>query len=173
MKRVRCPKCDSYITFDETRYEPGQKLVFQCPDCQKQFAIRLGNAKADSSNTSESESSEQSLGCLIVVENQFHFKQILPLKMGDNQIGRSIKGTNINLPIETVDPSVDTLHCIVRVQRNKRGELQYLLRDAPSLTGTFLMGHILKDNENAPLSEGDIITIGATTMIVSFSGEEE
>ena len=28
MKRVRCPKCDSYITFDETKYTSGQSLVF-------------------------------------------------------------------------------------------------------------------------------------------------
>ena len=32
MKRVRCPKCDNYIVFDETRYQPGQQLVFVCPD---------------------------------------------------------------------------------------------------------------------------------------------
>ena len=24
MKRVRCPKCDNYIQFDETKYEEGQ-----------------------------------------------------------------------------------------------------------------------------------------------------
>lgn len=27
MKRVRCPKCDNYIQFDETKYEEGQSLV--------------------------------------------------------------------------------------------------------------------------------------------------
>ena len=30
MKRVRCPKCDNYIQFDETKYESGQSLVFIC-----------------------------------------------------------------------------------------------------------------------------------------------
>lgn len=30
MKRVRCPKCDHYITFDRTQYEDGQSLVFEC-----------------------------------------------------------------------------------------------------------------------------------------------
>ena len=32
MKRVRCPKCDQFIIFDETKYEAGQSLVFECPD---------------------------------------------------------------------------------------------------------------------------------------------
>lgn len=45
MKRVRCPKCDNYITFDETQYEAGQSLVFQCPECGKQFGIRIGTSK--------------------------------------------------------------------------------------------------------------------------------
>lgn len=27
MKRVLCPKCDNYITFDETKYTEGQSLV--------------------------------------------------------------------------------------------------------------------------------------------------
>ena len=45
MKRVRCPKCDNYITFDETQYQEGQSLVFQCPECGKQFGIRIGVSK--------------------------------------------------------------------------------------------------------------------------------
>ena len=45
MKRVRCPKCDNYITFDEKKYEAGQSLVFVCPNCNKQFGIRMGVSK--------------------------------------------------------------------------------------------------------------------------------
>ena len=45
MKRVRCPKCDNYITFDENKYEAGQSLVFVCPNCNKQFGIRMGVSK--------------------------------------------------------------------------------------------------------------------------------
>ena len=45
MKRVRCPKCDYYITFDETKYRSGSSLIFQCPVCSKQFGIRMGVAK--------------------------------------------------------------------------------------------------------------------------------
>lgn len=35
MKRVLCPKCDNYITFDETKYTEGQSLVFICEQLQK------------------------------------------------------------------------------------------------------------------------------------------
>lgn len=50
MKRVRCPKCDNYIQFDETRYEDGQSLVFVCDNCQKQFGIRIGHSKLNAAN---------------------------------------------------------------------------------------------------------------------------
>ena len=169
MKRVRCPKCDNYIVFDETQYAEGQRLVFSCPQCSKQFAIRIGTSqlrdKHDEKQLNE-QANAQECGSIVVVENVFHYKQVIPLQMGDNVIGRYVRGTDINTPIETRDPSVDTKHCIIRVQRNKRGQLMYILRDAPSNTGTFYMNDILRDQDRVYLSDGSIVTIGATTLIL-------
>ena len=176
MKRVKCPKCDNYITFDETIYQPGEQLVFQCTECNRQFGIRLGTSKLKATRKEEvidEEAHREELGSIIVVENVFHYKQALPLVMGDNIFGRYVRGTSINQPIETVDPSVDTKHCIIRVQRNKQGKLQYILRDAPSNTGTFYMNSILRDQDRVRLEEGDIITIGATTLILRTATEKE
>ena len=172
MKRVKCPKCDNYITFDETQYANGQTLVFQCDTCSKQFAIRIGKNKLHNTHKQEAnDENEENIGCLghiIVVENMFHYKQIIPLNMGDNTFGRYVKGTNINCPIETSDPSIDTKHCIISVQRKKQ-KLVYILRDAPSNTGTFFENDILQDNDRVILSDGSIITIGATTLILRIS----
>lgn len=49
MKRVRCPKCENYLSFDETKYTEGQSLVFVCEHCGKQFSIRLGKSKVKAS----------------------------------------------------------------------------------------------------------------------------
>lgn len=174
MKRVKCPKCDSYITFDETQYTAGEQLVFECTECRRQFAIRLGASRLHATRREEvidEEAHRQELGQVIVVENVFHYKQALPLVMGDNVFGRYVRGTSINQPIETVDPSIDTRHCIIRVQRNKQGRLQYILRDAPSNTGTFYMNSILRNQDRIRLEEGSIITIGATTLILRVAEE--
>ena len=61
MKRVRCPKCDNYITFDETKYTAGQSLVFQCTECGKQFGIRMGVSKLR--DTQKVENNAQSTDC--------------------------------------------------------------------------------------------------------------
>lgn len=169
MKRVRCPKCDSYIVFDETKYTEGQSLVFVCEHCKKEFGIRIGKSKL--ANKHEEKTVDENAYCeeygsIVVIENTFAFKQVIPLDLGRNEIGRYIKGTNINKPIETRDPSVDTFHCVITVKKSKSGKLQYILQDAPSETGTFYMNEILRDVDRIIMEDGAIITIGATTLIL-------
>ena len=114
MKRVRCPKCDNYITFDETKYTEGQSLVFICDQCNKQFSIRIGKSKLKATRKDEvldEQANKKDWGSIVVVENVFSYKQVIPLIEGDNTIGRRSKGTEITTPIETSDPSMDRIHC--------------------------------------------------------------
>lgn len=169
MKRVRCPKCDNFITFDETKYEAGQSLVFECPSCGKQFGIRIGVSKLRAMQKDENpdeNANGNGCGSIIVIENVFHYKQVIPLRMGDNTIGRYMKGNGINTPIETSDPSMDTNHCVINVSRDKRNQLRYILRDGPSNTGTFVNNEILGDHEYRVIEDGSLFTIGATSIIL-------
>ena len=109
---------------------------------------------------------KEAFGSITVIENVFGFKQVLPLQEGDNKIGRRCVGTVINVPIETSDMSMDRNHCVINVKRNKQGKLVYTLRDAPSLTGTFLNNEILGDKDRVRIEDGAIVTIGATTFIL-------
>jgi len=175
MKRVRCPKCDNFITFDETKYEAGQSLVFVCPECGKQFGIRIGVSKLRAMQKEENPDENANalgFGSIVVIENVFHYKQVIPLRMGDNTIGRYMKGNGINTPIETNDPSMDTNHCVINVSRDKRGRLKYVLRDGPSNTGTFVDNEILGDRERRVLNEGSLFTIGATSVILKTADGE-
>ena len=176
MKRVRCPKCDNFITFDEKQYKTGQSLVFECPECGKQFGIRIGVSKLR--NTQKEENPEENIedmkyGSIVVIENVFHYKQVIPLRMGDNVIGRYQKGNPINCPIETGDPSIDMTPCTINVSRDKKGNLKYILRDGPSYTGTFVDNEILGDREKRVISNGTLFTIGATSIILKTNEEEE
>lgn len=181
MKRVRCPKCDNFITFDESKYEEGQSLVFECPECDKQFAIRIGVSKLRKTQKEENKENDRSdikdgknsYGSIIVIENVFHYKQIIPLVQGNNVIGRYMKGNNINTPIETVDPSVDTNHCVINVSKDKRGKIKYVLRDGPSNTGTFVDNEILGDRDRRLISDGTVFTIGATSIILHGPESDE
>ena len=175
MKRVRCPKCDQYITFDETQYEAGQSLVFKCPDCGKEFGIRMGVSKLKNRQKDENpdeQANEEGCGSVVIIENVFHYKQVIPLRMGDNVIGRYQKGNPANCTFETVDPSVDLNHCTITVSRDKKGDLRYTLKDNNSNTGTFVDNEILGDNERRVIEDGTLFTIGATSIILR-SGDAE
>lgn len=166
MKRIRCPKCEELIPFDESLYAPGRVLVFTCPACNKQFKIRFKPVRQ-----SEEQAEERPVyGHLVVVENAFHFRQEIPLYLGDNVVGRYVRGTAASAAFCTVDPSVDTTHCIVTVKTDAGGRPRFLLRDAPSNTGTFLMNRLLGNKEQAVIEDGAIITIGATTLILHVGG---
>ena len=91
------------------------------------------------------------------------------MQEGDNIIGRRCVGNVIDVPIETSDMSMDRRHCIINVKRNKQGVLIYTLRDAPSLTGTFLNNEILGDKDRIRIEDGAIVTIGATTFYIAGS----
>jgi len=176
MKRVRCPKCDNYIIFDETKYEEGQQLVFQCTECNKQFGIRIGVSKLHNrqkDETPDEQANEEGCGSIVIIENCFHYKQVIPLKMGENVIGRYQKGNRINTPFETVDPSVDLTHCAITVSRNKRGQLQYVLRDLNSNTGTFVDNVELQQGERRIIEDGSLFTLGATSIILRGADSED
>lgn len=176
MKRVRCPKCDNFITFDETKYESGQSLLFECNECGKQFRIKIGISKLRATQKEENpdnNANENGYGSIVVIENVFHYKQVISLQYGDNVIGRYMKGSGINTPIETNDPSIDMTHCIINVGHDKKGKLRYILRDGPSYTGTFVDNEILGDRERRVIHDGTLFTIGATSIILKESETEE
>ena len=175
MKRVRCPKCDHFIQFDETKYADGQSLVFVCDNCQKQFGIRIGVSKLRALQREENKSQaplpspeeqQENVGSIVAVENVFGFRQEHSLQLGDNIIGRRNKGDEVHIPIETNDPSMDRRHCILNVKRGKAGNLIYTLRDNDSITGTFLMNEILGAKDRIRIEDGAIITLGATSLIL-------
>ena len=117
-------------------------------------------------STQQSDTPSMEFGYLTVIENVFHYKQTIPLQLGENKIGRYQKGNPINCPIATDDPSVDLLHCIVIVSYDKNMRLKYELKDGPSNTGTFVDNEILGNKERRIIDDGQMFTIGATSILL-------
>ena len=162
MKRVFCPKCDNQLSFDETKYPEGKVLAFVCPQCGAQFKIKLGRKVVKTATGEEKEVKEPDFSCgyITIIENGFAFKQDLPLVMGDNVIGRRNKDT------EGVD-------CVINVKKDTNGKFVYMVRDFPSLTGTFVKNVLVGKKEQVRIGEGTIVTIGATTFILHSANEGE
>jgi hypothetical protein len=151
-------------------------LVFKCDQCGKEFGIRIGVSKLRQTQKEENANGQEPIGnspcgSIIVIENVFHYKQVIPLQMGDNVIGRYQKGNPINTAFETVDPSVDLNHCTITVSRDKRGQLRYTLSDNNSNTGTFVGDVELKPRERRIIEDGTLFTLGATSIILHTTEE--
>ena len=151
-------------------------MVFMCSECGKQFGIRIGTSKVrptQKDDNPDEQANEMGCGSIVVIENMFHYKQVIPLQMGENVIGRYQKGNPINTAFETVDPSVDLNHCTINVSRNKQGQLRYTLSDNNSNTGTFVDNVEVKGRERRNIADGTLFTIGATSIILRAANSTE
>jgi hypothetical protein len=157
MSRIRCPRCNEYVPFNKKDVVANQKFILTCP-CGKEFAVRIRPlAKSDQ---------EPIYGKIVILENEFCHKQELPLQLGDNIVGRMCKGTEIELPIDTGDMSMDRRHSVITVTQDEDQQLHYFLRDNRSLTGTFYRNVLLAKNERIEIEIDDVFTIGATSIII-------
>ena len=68
---------------------------------------------------------------------------------------------------------IHTIDGIIAAAPQPSGTTRFVLRDAPSNTGTFLHNALLGNKERALISDGDIITLGATTLILHTASEAE
>ena len=149
MKKIFCPKCDTAIPLRRERIEELQasgedRLSIICPQCTHQLNLRLRLPSAKSAKRQEQRTS---VGHIIVVENVFGYKQLFPLYVGVNAIGRRNKDTATDIPIITSDPSMDRHHAIIKVTEGRTGKLRFAVADDDSRVGTFLAGELLAPKE--------------------------
>lgn len=175
MKKIFCPKCDNPIILTAERLrqlrERGEeRFSIVCPSCTHQLNLKLRLPKEEGK---QPRPERQSVGHLLVVENGFGYKQTFPLYLGVNRIGRRNKDTETDIPIITGDPSMDRHHAIIKVTQGKTGALRFALSDDDSHVGTFVSGQILGPRESIYLQSGDVITLGATSIIFSDQPLEE
>ncbi|MDY6122017.1 MAG: FHA domain-containing protein [Porphyromonas sp.] len=168
MKRVSCPKCDYRITISNDRIRQALadrgRLVLVCPSCGRQIKAQLKTTGKQEQQGME-ERGELSPAVIIVVENAFAYRQVLRFGKGIHSVGRQNKDTEVDLAIQTSDPSMDRHHCLIRAEVDSQGHWTYALKDDDSRVGTFVAGFCLGDKEWLVLRETTIITLGATSLI--------
>lgn len=171
MKKIFCPKCDEAIVLSaqklqELKESESERIAIVCPSCTHQLRIRL-KSSASSTEGEGAKAQTENWGHIVVLENVFGYKQYFPLRKGLNHIGRRNKDTVTDIPIITGDPSMDRHHCIIKVGLTKKGRPIWSLSDHDSRVGTFVAGDLLGAKEQYNLHDGDVFTLGATSIIFS------
>ncbi len=171
-KYIVCPYCKKKIEFELIRSSIDKKehVDMLCPGCRRRLAFSVvtkrnkGKEQEDQrKNTGASQ--QEALAELKVVENVFGFSAIFPLYEGLNRVGRyNDKHTDIEVAIRSSDPSLDRNHSLITVQQTNAGVVSVIMDD-DSMTGTFVNTRELSPGERHTLVNGDVITLGATTLI--------
>ena len=177
MKYILCPYCKKRLeaTWIRSVLDKNGHVDTPCPGCHRQLAFTLRPPKA--SKQTEGKSADrlnkreegQPLAYLQVVENVFGYSAQFPLYEGLNRIGRyNDRHTEIEVAIRTADPSLDRNQSLLTIEKDKQGNVVAILMDDDSMTGTFVNARELDPGEKHQLSDGDVITLGATSLIFSI-----
>lgn len=178
MKFIVCPFCKSHLgqdRFPRSR-RSGGRVVMLCPTCRRRlaFTIREEEAQASQNNAEKGErnlsGASVETGILLhVIENVFGYDADFILDQGINRVGRyNDKNSILEVPVRTSDPSMDRNHCLITVQKHpSNGLLEAVIMDDDSMTGTFINTRELDPGEKHLLQDGDVITLGATSIIFS------
>ncbi len=179
MKYILCPYCKKRLEASWIRslLDKSGHVDTPCPGCHRRLAFSLRKSKSDDSAPADKVSSHarsreesQPLAYLQVVENVFGYAAQFPLYEGLNRVGRyNDKHTQIEVAIRTADPSLDRNQSLITMERDATtGEAFAIIMDDDSMTGTFVNARELDPGEKHLLRDGDVITLGATSLIYSI-----
>jgi len=109
----------------------------------------------------------------IVVHDENAAAQTYPLRIGPNVIGRKSSVPTADILIESEDVMMSRRHAIVDVVRDKFGQFQYLVSEAGSRNGTFILGANdpmrkikLEPEDLIYLEDGDTLQMGRTKVVL-------
>ena len=109
----------------------------------------------------------------IVVHDENAATQTYPLRIGPNVIGRKSSVPTADILIETEDVMMSRRHAVVEVVRDKFGQFEYLIAEAGSRNGTFVIGAQdpmrkikLEPEDLIYLEDGDTIQMGRTKVVL-------
>lgn len=144
MKVFRCAKCQHPHRFDETKLNAAQVRI-ACVKCGSQNIVNLGP--------------------VLVVQSEASKVQV-PLKLGENTVGRKTTDKAIDIPI--IDKYVSRVHANILVEK-KEGKLYISIEDRGSLNGTFDRNKKkIKPNLKYPFVSGDSFIIGLTKLTLKY-----
>lgn len=178
---IVCPHCDhsTFKPLDTIKQYYGREIKFTCSNCRSNIPIsvnaRLVNKKRfdvkdlKTENFDKLQSHQSSDLKLKVVGNPgTTTESYLQISEGENIIGRfsaSVQLPNY-VPIQTADTSMSRKHAIVSKIILPNGNVRFSIRDNGSMNGLYVNQKSLVENEEIVLSQGDLIQLGITKILV-------
>lgn len=172
---ITCPYCGASLEVTIGHHQDSAERVV-CDECKQPIAVYKTAAESlqhrDRSikavSIEEADFSEEGT-YLEIIETEFTKPQTIQIPEGRSLFGRYNPRSSARLQVLTADPSIDRQHAYFTLSKDGRLEVM----DNDSMTGTFVNGAEIDQGERRRLSQGDVLTFGATTAIVHLPHGEE
>ncbi|WP_297719398.1 FHA domain-containing protein [uncultured Porphyromonas sp.] len=172
---ITCPYCGTSLEVTSNHHHQDSAERVVCEKCKQPFALYRTAAEALQHRDRRIKAVSIEGSCfsedatyLEIIETEFTKPQTIQIPEGKSLFGRYNPRSSAQLQVLTADPSIDRQHAYFQLDRN--GHLDVL--DNDSMTGTFVNGAEIAQGEHRRLSNGDVLTFGATTAIVHLPHEE-
>lgn len=173
---ICCPYCGHTLSLNISGLDNDTAERIICDQCRKPLALYKQRAKAllhtergvKAVSVEDAQFSDDSI-YLEFIENEFAPTQKLQVPLGKSVLGRHNPKSTADIQVMTGDPSMDRNHSILFL--DNKGWLSIM--DNDSMTGTFVNGLELDPGERRRLTDGDVLTLGATSVIIHLPDEDE
>ena len=169
MMKITCPYCGETTSTQAPSISQAKALKTVCAHCHKpiavysqQAAMQMHHDRSIRAVLMESSDLDNQGVYLEVVESDLADSQILPVPLGESVLGRYNKNSRAELQVLTDD--VDFGRNQARLWLTKKGNMT--ISDNDSIVGTYVNGTLLASGDRVTLHDGDVLTMGATVLIV-------
>ena len=178
-KRITCPNCKqkTFVRFKKEEEPVEAHTVYVTPKRQRPSFDDGATRLEDSFDSAETRLSDGPLSEETILSSpkkkektailMFDGKQF-PLREGRNVIGRSGKTSSATIQIPTSDRYMSRQHCCIDVKTLNNGEKKIVISNYQNKNVTKINGQQLETGDAIHLSDGDTITMGATTVTFLF-----
>ena len=188
-KRIICPKCNAVLDVKNSQNEALKQIT--CPSCKailqvkfqpqqepmeaKTFYPAPGQPTANSGTTQlavagygatqiAADSQKPEASAMLTFGGKSY-----PLKEGQNIVGRKATSSHATVQIETSDRYMSRQHCIINVTSLPDGCKKAVLSNYQNKNQTTVNGQPINMGDEIRLTDGNIITMGHTTVTFKFS----
>lgn len=180
MHEIHCPFCqkiNSFSNFKENR--PGKGMSLSCKGCFKVFYVFENEADLPIDTTKRAASVlcqkrvAEDEPHFVVLEDEFSMRQVfaIPQDAGEYIVGRKNEGSDADIQLYTSDPSVDRYHFTL-VKKGTGMTSSFYVKDNRSRTGTYVNNKEISPNECRRINDGDVLSVGATSIIISIPEDD-
>ena len=173
MKTLTCPYCHRKLEHEVPPRSEQHPILSSCPYCHRSIAVYATSTFALTHGDRGvmavyPEEETESKFSFTLLPNSYSGGDTVALTKGKHLLGKFNQDSSADLQLPSADPDMERNHLEITVTAGG-----VTVRDPGSRSGTFVNAVRLRPSEQRRLSDGDVLTLGGSTLLFSDGSDEE